>query len=155
MEDLIQKMGSLEVKLGTKEVENKNIEHQMKQQIKEKEQLEDMLYKSPEGKYTVDTDDKSSPSGYFHKRAATFSASSHDDNLDQNAELLKGLMTITKKLLESLENHSEKIEYLTKVFSEIDKDVEQIEKEQLIIKQNQNFQLNIIDNNYQDFESHK
>jgi hypothetical protein len=158
VENLIEKMGLLEFKLNTKEVENRNIEHQMKQEIKEKEELEEILNKSPREfeKYTVATSDKSSPNVYHPKRASTFNAGIPlEMPLDLNEELIKRIIMITKKLLESIERHSEKIEYLSKVFQEIDKDVEQIEKEQVIIKQNQNFQLTIIDNNYQDFESHK
>lgn len=157
LEGLMEEMKVLEVRFNEKEVQNSQFKQQIQKEsrkIEESEKAERLNVTV--GGYTITTTNSVAERTPPLKRHGTFNAGHLAPvPYDHNAGAIKDLMKIMQKVLVSLKQHSNEIESQAKYIQNIDKDIDQIQKEQKGFKENLVYQMNCFDDHYTDFEDHK
>lgn len=150
-------MKVLEIRFNEKEVQNSQFKQQIQKENRQKEESEKAeRVNLTVGGYTITTTNSVSERIPPLKRHGTFNAGHLTPvPYDHNAGAIKDLMKIMQKVLVSLKQHSNEIESQAKYITNIDRDIDQIHKEQKGFKENLVYQMNCIDEHYTDFEDHK
>ena len=156
IEDIMDRLQALEEEYSKKVDENNEYKRIINRNQKEKHERNSSQFIS--GGYILTTSDENHSKYNELKKVSAFNYKNNTQlfvKVEQNTKMIGDLMEIVSHVMNALQEKSAEIKGQQDYIIEVDKALEKVEKKQNIIIDDLQYQQNIINENFADFENHK